>query len=269
MPNDVVCVYGQDCVSNQTPVLNNYEFNSWNLESDGSGDAITKEENGEYDFSNVFYFSSSENVTLYAQWTPVEYTITYDLDGGNATNPTSYNVETPIFTLNNPTKNGYEFIGWCETENCSTPELEYSFDTSIGGNKTLYAIFNPIRYTIIFDANGGYGYKEPVTCYYDSDCDVSNGQIVRDGYVFTGWSRNTDTVQYPQTSNGISVFNLTNVPETILFNAIWSANVLPLKYNHNDGTNIINDSCVYDTSFVPTVPTRPGYVFAGWDVSVE
>ena len=55
----------------------------------------------------------------------------------------------------------------------------------------------------------------------------------------------------------------------MLFNAIWSANVLLLKYNYNDGTDIINDSCVYDTSFVPTVPTRPGYVFAGWDVSVN
>ena len=208
---------------------------------------------------------------MYAQWTPVDYTITYILDDGivSGTNPTSYNVETPTFTLNNPTKNGYEFIGWCETENCANPEIEYSFDTSVGGNKTLYAIFTPIQYTIVFNANGGNGEKAPVTCYYDTNCDISNNEIERTGYDFMGWSRNTSGVEYPQTPSGISVFNLTNVPETIFVNAIWNANGLPLKYNYNDGTDIINDSCMYDTSFVPTVPTRPGYVFAGWDVSVN
>ena len=51
-----------------------------------------------------------------ATWTPVEYTITYNLDGGTADNPTSYNIETTAFTLTEPTKTGYTFTGWIGTD---------------------------------------------------------------------------------------------------------------------------------------------------------
>jgi len=46
------------------------------------------------------------NRTYTATWTPIVYTISYDLaDGTVATaNPTEYTIETPTFTLNNPTK---------------------------------------------------------------------------------------------------------------------------------------------------------------------
>ncbi len=46
--------------------------------------------------------------------TSKSYTITYDLDGGtlSTANPSSYNFNTSTFTLNNPTKSGYRFVGW-------------------------------------------------------------------------------------------------------------------------------------------------------------
>ena len=42
------------------------------------------------------------------------YSITYNLNGGtvSASNPTSYDYATETFTLNNPTRYGYEFVGW-------------------------------------------------------------------------------------------------------------------------------------------------------------
>lgn len=40
------------------------------------------------------------------------YTISYDLDGGTANNPTSYAWETSSITLKEPTKFGYYFEGW-------------------------------------------------------------------------------------------------------------------------------------------------------------
>lgn len=41
------------------------------------------------------------------------YSITYNLDGGVVeNNPDEYNLFTETFTLNNPTKQGYEFLGW-------------------------------------------------------------------------------------------------------------------------------------------------------------
>ena len=60
----------------------------------------------------------NEDVTITG--TPAtEYNIVYDLDGGalpeGQSNRTTYNNQTPTFTLVNPTKQFYEFIGWTGT----------------------------------------------------------------------------------------------------------------------------------------------------------
>jgi len=46
--------------------------------------------------------------------TPISYSIDYELNGGvvSTANPTSYTIESDTFTLNNPTKEGYNFLGW-------------------------------------------------------------------------------------------------------------------------------------------------------------
>ena len=61
--------------------------------------------------------SEDAAVTLYAQWTAIEYTIAYNLAGGSVAspNPTSYTIESSAITLNNPTKTGYTFAGWTGT----------------------------------------------------------------------------------------------------------------------------------------------------------
>lgn len=56
------------------------------------------------------------NVTVSAvKGTPIDYTITYNLDGGTASNPLTYTIETEKFTLSNPIKAGYTFTGWSGT----------------------------------------------------------------------------------------------------------------------------------------------------------
>lgn len=59
-----------------------------------------------------------ENVTCIAQWTPIEYTITYNGvdDATFATaNPATYTIESAEITLVNPTRDGYTFEGWTGT----------------------------------------------------------------------------------------------------------------------------------------------------------
>ena len=56
---------------------------------------------------------STGDVVLYAKWSPINYNIKYNFDGGevDGTNPNFYTIESADITLVNPTKRGYTFAG--------------------------------------------------------------------------------------------------------------------------------------------------------------
>ncbi len=142
-----------------------YTFAGWSVENDGTVDKIPT--------------AVTENVTYYAVFDkePIVYKITYDLDGGSlegTTNPEEYTIED-TFTLNNPVKPGYTFLGWTGTElsgetkvvtvaKGSTGDREYvahwsENKISVSGTKTwvdednLYET-RPDSITIVLKADG-------------------------------------------------------------------------------------------------------------------
>jgi len=90
----------------EAPSLEHYSFSGWTT----SDVTVT---DGEFTMPG-------KNISFIGSWTAVDYTITYDLDGGalaeGVTNPVSYNIESEPITLNNPTKTGYTFAGWTGTD---------------------------------------------------------------------------------------------------------------------------------------------------------
>ncbi|MCR4920927.1 MAG: leucine-rich repeat protein [Bacteroidaceae bacterium] len=68
------------------------------------------------------------------------YTIAYDLAGGTleTANPTTYNYETPSFTLANPTRTGYTFAGWTGS-NGNTPQTTVTIAQGSHGDKSYTA----------------------------------------------------------------------------------------------------------------------------------
>ena len=88
----------------------------------------------------------AENMTITAQWTVNQYTITYDLDGGTAEgNPVFYTAESPAITLNAPTKAGYVFTGWSGTDLVGEDNLTVTIPAgSIGDRRyTAHWTFDP------------------------------------------------------------------------------------------------------------------------------
>ena len=76
-------------------------------------------------------------VTLYAVWTPIAYTLVYELNGGAATNPATY-ATTETLTLNAPTKEDYTFIGWTGA-NGTVPQTSVTIIKGSTGEKTFTA----------------------------------------------------------------------------------------------------------------------------------
>ena len=82
----------------------------------------------------------AENLTITAQWTVNQYTITYNLAGGTAEgNLDTYTIETGAFTLKNPTKSGYTFTGWSGTGLDGENNMTVTIPTGSTGNRTYTA----------------------------------------------------------------------------------------------------------------------------------
>lgn len=117
--------------------------------------------------------------TLTAQWTPVPYNITYELDGGtnNVGNPATYNVTTATITLQDPTKGHDRFDGWYKTYSAgvySNPVT--SIPLGSHGDITLYAKWSA-RHEIIFDADG------VTTTIYRADDEALNASVAGQGSI--------------------------------------------------------------------------------------
>lgn len=113
--DDMSFIYGtpQKLTSNAFSCTG-YNFGGWNTMPDGSGDSYSNDAT-----VNNLTETADDVIVLYAQWTPITYTITYDLAGGSVSpsNPDSYTVESADITLVNPTRTGYTFRRWRWTEN--------------------------------------------------------------------------------------------------------------------------------------------------------
>ena len=95
-----VIVFGADYT---LPVLQHpgYEFLGWYLNDSFSGEAVTVLEN------------VSSDVTVYARWEIITYTVKFDTQSDIVVNDLTFTVET-IANAQFPTveRNGYDFIGW-------------------------------------------------------------------------------------------------------------------------------------------------------------
>ena len=118
-------------VANEQPQKAGYEFAGWKKSTDEStvrpGDIFSMPE---------------ADVTLAAQWTPIKYTVEYDLANGtlqDSTEKTSYSDllygdNTP--TIKNPVRWGYTFRDW-----------DPVVSETVTGNATYVAQWEPVQYT--------------------------------------------------------------------------------------------------------------------------
>lgn len=156
------------------PTKEAYRFLGWYDNAEFNGNPITEIAAG-----------TTGDVTLYAKWELVIYSIVYELNGGtNAeTNPDTYNIENLPLTLADPTKAGYTFLGWYNGE---TKVTEVPAGTT--GEFKVEAKWQINEYTISYDlAEGAWEGTAGVGSYTIESEDIVLPNAVRNGYKFLGW----------------------------------------------------------------------------------
>ncbi len=215
--------YGLAVTAPQNPTRDYYTFDGW--------DKVIPETMGTAD--DLFI----------ATWTPIEYTITYVLDGGtnSENNPATYNVEDE-FTLKNPEKLGYTFTGW---------DNDGEITLGSHGNKTFTASWEVINYTITYELNGGTNSTNNPATYTVEDA-IALADPSKLGYDFGEWSNN-GVITKGSTGNKT-------------FTASWEVINYNITYVLNGGTNSNENPATYTIEQAITLadPSKPGYTFTEW-----
>ena len=175
----------------------------------------------------------AQNRTYYAHWETIDYSITYDLNGGKVSgNPDSYTVESNI-TLKNPTKTGHTFLGWTGTGlNGLTKNVTIPKGST--GDRHYTANWKAHTYTIRYNGNGSTsGSTATSTHTYGVAKNLTENGFHRTGYTFAGWNTKADG-SGTSYKNAQSVKNLTSSDGAVVnLYARWYVNTYTVTFNPN------------------------------------
>ena len=95
---------------------------------------------------------AAKDVTVYAKWSLIEYTITYDLNAGSDIDKVRFNgtykysVESATFELPTPKREQYQFVGWTGTDIVDGPKNPVEIAHGSIGNRSYVAHWVPIQW---------------------------------------------------------------------------------------------------------------------------
>ena len=164
--------------------------------------------------------------------------------------------------LTRPDGNNDTYFWWLGSDgNSYIPGDAVSSDVT-----TLTAKWEPLKYSVTLDVNGGViNNNNNITEYIYGEGVVfpSASDMTKKGYTFGGW----------YTSDDFSGSSVTNIDATDRGNktyyAKWNVNQYTITFDTTGGSNIDSITQDYGSTIVkPLDPTRSGYTFVGWDLSI-
>lgn len=208
-----------------------YSFNGWFLDVERT-EKITH-----------INTDKKENITLYAGWSPIDFTVTYKVNGEiyytrqfNAENKVWDNPELP------EAENGYK-VKWEDFEVKSSDFI-------------VNAVFSPIIYKINYKGVVGATHSNPLS-YTVLGEDIVLQDAVSENYDFLGWyfeNRRITTIS-------------TNITSDITLEAKWSPKTYTIEYQNLKGADASNFPTYYTIESnditLPKISVEH-YIFNGW-----
>lgn len=292
------------------PAKTGYTFGGWFFQKDSNGSGTGTQMTSAMTFNNLWNAAkgagqaneSTTTIKLYAKWTEKDrVTFTLNPNGGsygsagtgvtttaNILNGGSYTIPN----VTNPTRVGYNFLGWTETKD-STTATRYQAGATFNNlttSRTLYALWQAAQVTFTFQpgATDATALKTPnpytMNANYGSNLNVPAGNTIysRTGFNFDKWSyTNASGAAATVTSGNTPVANFKiswsgssadgTLKGTATLTGTWAAFTYTISWNANGGTpNTSTPNAQPETALtLPSNPTRAGYTFKKWNTAAN
>ena len=243
--------------------IDGYTFAGWTTSPDGSGAR----------YAPGARWTANGTLTLYAQWTPGQASLTYDGNGatGGKTDPQNGVTDQKVNVRDNGfTRDGYTFVTWNTQADCKGNAVKPNSEWTLRGSSTLYACWAGNAQTLTYHGNGATGGNTAAQSGKTGDELTTNANgFTRDGYTFVRWDTAKDGsgTAYGEGKNGVSQYVMKPAGNDLY--AIWKANPATIQYR-NDWPNTTGSTpdttgvTGQDVTIARNGFTRPGYTFTGW-----
>ncbi|MEE1069892.1 MAG: DUF4832 domain-containing protein [Paludibacteraceae bacterium] len=201
-----------------------------------------------------------ENTTLYAKWNVNSYTLTWDVNGGNAltgdytTGTVAYG--TTITKPADPTREGYTFAGWSPAVAATMPATNTTYTAQWNEIKVASITVNPTT----LDLKKGESATVTATV---SPNNALNKTVT--------WVNPSITTLSSETGNSITVTGNSNGKDKELKASAGGKQATvkvsvyyEVQYNSNGGSACTAGKCYDSNGVTLPEPTKAGYTFAGW-----
>ena len=257
-----------------------YVFNGWFTAASG-GTFVT---GGSY--------TVSCNSTLYAQWRPITYDISYDANGGSGA--PGYQIKTYGKTLtlsyNIPTREGYSFLGWAPSPSATVASYQPGDSFLNNADTTLWAVWKALPPSISvsesiiclnYDTNKSETITFTISGQLPSSCHLNANHSTTISTSWGAWVGKQCSLTITATEEAVTNNNLVvtlrdkneNVYATITVYVYCAGKYCTVNFDANGGTNAPESQKVPynhvgpESRLTDKKPTRSGYTFLGWSTN--
>jgi uncharacterized repeat protein (TIGR02543 family) len=247
-------------IQNLTPTFSrsNYSFLDWTTSADGTGAT----------YSNGAILSFVSAVSLFAQWTPNQETLSFSSNTGSGTVAplaAAYGSSVSLPNGSSLSKTDYTFTGWNTLPDGSGTKYVPGASIRVLNGETFYAMWSRDTYKVLFDVPGFKDKVAPISVPAGDSIRLrSSSGLSKAGYSFSGWFTEPKRGHFA----GKSDASYTPLASITLY-ARWTANsLIKMEFLDNGGVGHIRARSVH-SGLAVVIPNgadlhRKGFTFRGW-----
>ena len=187
------------------------------------------------------------------------YNVSFNGNGGAPASSVSSGTSSGTTLPDDPERQGFLFNGWNTAIDGSG--AVFTAKTAVSAETTVYAQWKDKGYPVYYNANGGTPVMQEVS-------GNANGPVfptapTRNGYDFTGYNTKAD-------GSGTAFTNNTPVAAPVTVYAQWKIKEYAVTFSGvgGDGSyETTEQGTINGTKFPTSVPSKSGFVFAGWSTT--